>query len=101
MARRNVPGHARGLLAHFVFRDFNRRPHIVEPAREAEQRAVAAFAHAVDDRADAAIQRAVSTRVASEEPVDGGAIRGVQDPEHHSTILLSGYSTMPWARAPA
>src|SRR5262249_48699794 len=53
---------APGRRFHFLARHLERRRDAVEAAREAEERAVAGGADAIDDAADAAIERAVGRR---------------------------------------
>ena len=71
----------RRLCVHLGRRDLERRLDPIEPAREAGQRPIARLAHAIDDPADAAIERAVGAHGAREEALQRGTIGRVDDSE--------------------
>src|SRR3984957_15059268 len=65
-------------------------------ARVFEQRPIAAFANVFDDRRDDTLGLFESHRFTRDQP---RSILVIENPNHHITILLSGYSTMPCAPA--
>ena len=66
----DIGRHALCLLAHLLRRHFERGLHAVELPREPEQRAIAVRAHAIDDRADLAVERAIPAAAAGKQPLD-------------------------------
>src|SRR5207249_1272209 len=67
----------------------SRKP--IEFARVLDERTIAALAHVIENRADHRLGFSEPRRPAFQQPAD---VFGL-DYSDHSTILLSGYSTMP------
>ena len=70
----------------------------IQSPRPGKQRRVAAAAHVGDDARGHALPRAASLRRRAARIFSASASVSAQD-SHHSTILFSGYSTMPCACA--
>jgi hypothetical protein len=75
----NVGRDARRPIAHLVDSNLERRRRAIEPPREVRQRAIAAVAHAIDDRADPSVQGTISAVVAREEARDRRTIGRLDD----------------------
>jgi hypothetical protein len=87
-----------GCLAHFVGRHLERRPNVVESARERQD---ARDRHpSVRDRRwpDPGGQEAIVPIATGDQPLERRTIGRGNDADHR-TILFSGYSTMPCAPA--
>src|SRR5262245_40335582 len=93
----DVARQGRGGTTHVVARHFERRPDPVEAARKPGQRTIAAVGDACDDRGDAPSEAAITSAIACQHTRERPPIGSLDD--SHSTILLSGYSTMPCACA--
>ena len=89
-ARRTSGRDARRALAHLVRRHFHRRGQAVELPREARQRAVAAFAHGVDDRLHASVERAVAVARRRQKPGNRSRVARADDSEFHLPHLPLG-----------
>jgi hypothetical protein len=83
---------------HLRVRDFDVTSQPVVPAAQPRQRDVAPVPDLPHDPPHPALERRIRRRRAPRQPGDRSFVR-LQDAHAHNTILFSGYSTMPWARA--
>jgi hypothetical protein len=74
-----------------------RKPQMVQPANPAQKRSVAAAPHAGNNACGHQLGRRVTAMARAQE--FAGSSAGEFDDAHQSTILLSGYSTIPCAFA--
>src|SRR5262249_47042964 len=99
----NIPRQRALRLAHFFLGHLDRQRELIEPHRITHERGVAAAPHPIDNLRNLSHERGLIPCAPGQEPIDAAKVRRFDDTNlewHHMTILLSGYSTMPCARAP-
>ena len=83
-------------------RDLQGAAQTVEALGVGAQRAIAAPPHVLDDAGDPPLERSVCPLPAIGQPGDRSGVRRRENLDHavaHRTILLIGYSTIPWPPA--
>src|SRR5687768_10169340 len=95
----HIAGQRRRLPLPFRWRDLQRPVIAIERTRKTLQGRIAAAADARQDLVRARRGCAVPDACWRQQLVDGPPIRGRNNPQHYTTILFSGYSTMPWPPA--